>query len=209
MQDWLGWLRWINPVFYGMESIFLNEFHGRDYPCSGFTPSGTSYEGVDELARACSVIGSRPGQDFVDGGAYLEESLGFVISHKWRNLGIIIFLGLFFMGLHLLATEYIASERTKGEVLVFTREALKKQRKQGTLDTERGAAQFAAERPSGNSTSVEEVAANIKKQTSIFHWKDVSYEIKVKDGTLRILDRVDGWVKPGTLTALMVSAALP
>lgn len=44
----------------------------------------------------------------------------------------------------------------------------------------------------------------IIKQTAIFSWKDVCYDIKVKKGeTKRILDHVDGWVKPGTLTALV------
>lgn len=31
------------------------------------------------------------------------------------------------------------------------------------------------------------------------------YDIKIKGEARRILDHVDGWVKPGTLTALMVS----
>jgi len=48
----------------------------------------------------------------------------------------------------------------------------------------------------------------IEKQTAIFHWEDVCYDIKIKSETRQILDRVDGWVKPGTLTALMVSATI-
>lgn len=45
----------------------------------------------------------------------------------------------------------------------------------------------------------------IQRQTAIFSWKDVVYDIKIKKEERRILDHVDGWVKPGTLTALMVS----
>lgn len=206
MQVWLGWLRWINPVFYGLESVFLNEFHGRQFPCSDYTPSGPSYDSVGANQRACVVEGSQPGESMVDGGAYLKASLGFVNAHRWRNLGIIIALMLFFMALHLLAMEYIASERTKGEVLIFTRQALKKQRKQGLLDTEAGGSSVASEHNTGNESSGN-ATVEVEKQTSIFHWKDVCYDIKVKDGTRRILDRVDGWVKPGTLTALMVSKA--
>jgi ATP-binding cassette subfamily G (WHITE) protein 2 (PDR) len=48
-----------------------------------------------------------------------------------------------------------------------------------------------------------DVSAVIKKQTAIFHWEDVCYDIKIKGEPRRILDHVDGWVKPGTLTALM------
>lgn len=52
-------------------------------------------------------------------------------------------------------------------------------------------------------------AGIIQKQTAIFSWKDVVYDIKIKKEPRRILDHVDGWVKPGTLTALMVSCCFP
>src|SRR5450756_127776 len=32
---------------------------------------------------------------------------------------------------------------------------------------------------------------------------NVCYDVKIKSETRRILDHIDGWVKPGTLTALM------
>ena len=43
----------------------------------------------------------------------------------------------------------------------------------------------------------------IPPQTDIFTWRDVDYDIPVKEGTRRLLDHVSGYVKPGTLTALM------
>lgn len=52
-----------------------------------------------------------------------------------------------------------------------------------------------------------DASAIIKKQTAIFHWEDVCYDIKIKGEPRRILDHVDGWVKPGTLTALMVCSS--
>ena len=48
-----------------------------------------------------------------------------------------------------------------------------------------------------------DVSDVIQKQTAIFQWHDVCYDIKIKNEERRILDHVDGWVKPGTLTALM------
>jgi hypothetical protein len=53
------------------------------------------------------------------------------------------------------------------------------------------------------SSGVDEIM--IQKQTAVFHWKDVCYDIKIKGQPRRLLDHVDGWVKPGTLTALMVT----
>ncbi|CCK69552.1 ATP-binding cassette multidrug transporter PDR15 KNAG_0C04500 [Huiozyma naganishii CBS 8797] len=43
----------------------------------------------------------------------------------------------------------------------------------------------------------------ISESKAIFHWRDLCYDVKIKNGTRRILSNVDGWVKPGTLTALM------
>ncbi|KAK1229295.1 Multidrug resistance protein [Marasmius sp. AFHP31] len=48
-----------------------------------------------------------------------------------------------------------------------------------------------------------DAVAVIQKQTSIFHWEDVCYDITIKGQPRRILDDVDGWVEPGKLTALM------
>jgi hypothetical protein len=65
---------------------------------------------------------------------------------------------------------------------------------------------------SGNAGSTQLASGNgnnevtdVEEQTSVFHWRNVCYDVKIKGDTRRILDHVDGWVKPGTLTALMVS----
>lgn len=104
------------------------------------------------------------------------------------------------MLLHLVATEYVASERSKGEVLVFTRKAMKKRSKISS-DVETGR----PEKPRHVANTSSNAKNNMEKQKSVFHWKDVCYDIKIKGEPRRILDHVDGWVKPGTLTALMVS----
>ncbi|KAJ5677168.1 uncharacterized protein N7477_002801, partial [Penicillium maclennaniae] len=43
----------------------------------------------------------------------------------------------------------------------------------------------------------------IPSQHDFFTWRDVCDDIPVKGGERRLLDHVSGWVKPGTLTALM------
>ena len=52
--------------------------------------------------------------------------------------------------------------------------------------------------------TVPEAPPSIQKQTAVFHWSSVNFDIKIKGEARRLLDDVDGWVKPGTLTALMV-----
>lgn len=43
------------------------------------------------------------------------------------------------------------------------------------------------------------------RDTKVFQWKNICYDIDVGGESRRILDDVFGWVKPGSLTALMVS----
>ncbi|KAH8734526.1 ABC-2 type transporter-domain-containing protein [Ilyonectria robusta] len=199
MPVWIGWIRWINPAYYAQETLMINEFSGQRFPCSEFVPQGPDYESVTGLARACAIQGSVPGEDFVSGSAYIKSAYGYDDSHKWRNFGVIVAFTLLFMGLHLVATEYITSERSKGEVLVFARNALKKHSQKPNNDEESGEANTTQK--DGRDDSGE--FSDVEKQTSVFHWRDVCYDVKIKGEDRRILDHVDGWVKPGTLTALM------
>jgi ATP-binding cassette subfamily G (WHITE) protein 2 (PDR) len=107
---------------------------------------------------------------------------------------------LFFLGTYLFGTEYVAGRRSKGEILVFKRGHIPAEAK---IDEETGA--IAPGPNISAELSSDEEAKGIEKHTAIFHWKDVCYDIKIKGEPRRLLDHVDGWVKPGTLTALMVS----
>ncbi|OAL42986.1 ABC-2 type transporter [Pyrenochaeta sp. DS3sAY3a] len=198
MQVWLGWLRWINPVHYGFESILLSEFIGRRFQCMSYVPNGPGYESIGEDNVVCTTAGSVPGEPFVEGSAYIETSYGYQNSHKWRNVGIMLVFTVTFMALHLIAAEYVASERSKGEVLVFSRKTLNKRKQQVQRDVEN----HSNDRKEYDVDHSESLPT-MEKATSVFHWKDICYDIKIKDQSRRILDNVDGWVKPGTLTALM------
>lgn len=201
MPDWLGWLRWINPTYYVLESLMVNEFAGQSYPCANFVPKGPGYDDVSPLARACAIQGSVPGESFVQGTDYIATAFGYEPSHKWRNFAVAICFTLLFMGLHLYATETVTSQKSKGEVLVFTRKSMKKLSNRGQVDeelVERGTT-------TPNNTEDSGEVSDVERQTSVFHWRDVCYDVKIKGDNRTILDHIDGWVKPGTLTALMVS----
>ncbi len=104
-------------------------------------------------------------------------------------------------GTYLLSTEYITAKKSKGEVLLFRRRHAPTTPRQAKQDDEEAAV---GHRPVGSKKSGFDTSVKIEKQTAIFHWRDVCYDIKIKKKTRRILDHVDGWVKPGTLTGLMV-----
>jgi ATP-binding cassette, subfamily G (WHITE), member 2, PDR len=105
------------------------------------------------------------------------------------------------MTVHLVSTEYISVKRSKGEVLLFPRGKVPELRSKDDLESP------ADGRVNTEMMSAEKVATevppSIQRQTSTFHWSNVCYDIKVQGETRRLLDGVDGWVKPGTLTALM------
>ena len=43
----------------------------------------------------------------------------------------------------------------------------------------------------------------------VFHWSNVDYEIIIQKETRQILRSVEGWVRPGSLTALIVRTSTP
>ncbi|KAL4871208.1 hypothetical protein BDV12DRAFT_206795 [Aspergillus spectabilis] len=197
MLGWSRWMNYINPIAYGFESLMVNEFQGRTFPCSDaeWVPRGDGYGTVSRANQICAVVGATPGNEFIDGDVFLRESYQYTSSHKWRNLGIMFAFMAFFLFTYLTGTEYISEAKSKGEVLLFRRGHAPP----STDDVETHSPVTAGEKVDQSNQDV----ANIQRQTAIFHWKDVCYDIKIKNEDRRILDHVDGWVKPGTCTALM------
>ncbi|KAK2021293.1 hypothetical protein LX32DRAFT_733542 [Colletotrichum zoysiae] len=201
----LGWCRWINyldPVAYGFEALMINEFHGREYQCGTFIPSPgvAGYENTSLANRACSTVGAVAGRPTVNGDRYINLQYKYFHSHKWRNIGILIAFAIALHMLYFLATEYIAAKKSKGEVLVFRRGVSAPTRSKDDPEASMSGPTTIVEK-GGRGASANEGA--IQGSTSVFHWNNVCYDVKIKTETRRILDHVDGWVKPGTLTALM------
>jgi hypothetical protein len=149
------------------------------------------------------VVGAVPGSDVVQGSDYIRSSFGYENSHRWRNFGIIIALTIFLTFCHLVTSELVSSQRSKGEVLVFRRgRTLSMRRKKDNQDEEKLPSTMAQN--NFQVTDEPDTISGVEKQDSIFHWQNVTYDIKIKGEPRRILDQVDGWIRPGTLTALMV-----
>ncbi|KAH7142059.1 ABC-2 type transporter-domain-containing protein [Dactylonectria macrodidyma] len=209
MLGWSRWMNYIDPVAYAFESLMINEFAGRDYLCTAYVPNPAvpGYENVGIENRACSSVGSEPGKDTVAGTDYITSAFQYYPSHKWRNVGIIIGFTIFFNALYVVLTEIVRAKKSKGEVLVFRRGYKPAQFKEGKSDAEAGVQISAGARATTAQTDEEKtsdhVAGCIPETASVFHWRNVCYDVKIKSETRRILDHVDGWVKPGTLTALM------
>ncbi|KAL5611837.1 hypothetical protein BROUX41_000589 [Berkeleyomyces rouxiae] len=203
----LGWCRWINyvdPLGYAFESFMVNEFHNRQYLCDAFVPNNISlseYNDIGDLNRICTTVGSVTGQAFVDGDRYLSTSFKYENSHKWRNVGILFAFILFFSFTYMVCAELVSERRSKGEVLVFRRgykPAAFNEKAKDDLENMAIGPMATHDRASTRGG-----APKGEVDGSVFHWENVCYDVQIKDETRRILDHVNGWVKPGTMTALM------
>lgn len=219
LLGWSKWIWYINPLSYVFESLMINEFHGRKFPCSTFVPSGPGYENVSSSDQVCSAVGSVAGLDYVSGDAYLSAAYGYKHSHKWRSVGIGIAYLVFFTAFYLLFCEFNRSAVQKGEILLYPRSVLKRMMKnklkpaktdieavseQDSRISDKKVLHESSEKSREFSSSDDE--AVISKSEAVFHWRNVCYDVQIKKETRRILSNVDGWVKPGTLTALMGSS---
>lgn len=135
--------------------------------------------------------------------SYVEKHSD-INAYCHSNIGIIIGFGIVFFLAYIVAAEFAKPPVNKGEVLVF-------RKGRGPVKSEKGATDAEAQggKPQIAATKAEKQdhsnSTGLAAGNSIFHWEDLCYDIQIKGNDRRLLDHVDGWVKPGTSTALMVS----
>lgn len=91
---------------------------------------------------------------------------------------------------YMLAAELVTEKKSKGEVLVFRRGHAPPQKLHDDPEYASNGEKMPAATRTG--TQLDDGTVHIQKQTAIFHWQDVCYDIKIKSETRRILDHVDG-----------------
>lgn len=213
MHPWFGWIRYINPLFYAFEILIANEFHGHEYTCSSIIPNYSPNIGDSWI---CSVVGSVAGEYKVSGDAFIEQNYEYYWAHAWRNFGILIAFLIFFLAIYLVACELNSATTSQAEVLVFQKGRVpaylqhnnnassSSSPHEGRVDEEMpGGAGHKAESALQDAEGAAEVNNVLPPVKDIFTWRNVVYDIHIKQEERRLLDNVSGWVKPGTLTALM------
>ncbi|KAI1843835.1 hypothetical protein JX266_010094 [Neoarthrinium moseri] len=201
LPGWSGWMNNINPLSYAFESLMANEFHNRLFECASMVPQGPGYGNLPSDSQICSVVGAEVGATSVNGDRYIGQAFNYYNSNKWRNVGILVAYLVGFFIAYVVSAEFSKPPMSKGEVLVFRRNQVPRKAQNAEMDDAESQhssipmAVINEEKPSGS--------INLTKSTSVFHWEDLCYDVQIKSETRRILDHVDGWVKPGTSTALM------
>jgi ATP-binding cassette subfamily G (WHITE) protein 2 (PDR) len=176
-----------------------NEFHGRDFVCSQFVPAYPVLTGDQFI---CSVAGAIAGQRTVSGDDFISKSYQYTYSHVWRNYAIMLTFLVAFIVIYFVAIELNSSTSSTAEVLIFRRgHILGYNNGHASTLTKDEETVVVATPPELSSES--DGVDIIPPQKDIFTWKNVTYNIPVKNGTRMLLDNITGWVKPGELTALM------
>lgn len=201
MPTWFKWIYWINPLAYAYESLIVNEFHGREFPCSNVIPRYPGFENGSAPNFVCGEKGAIAGELNVNGDRYLDASYGYQYGHLWRNFGILCLFTASLLILYPLVTEINLTDDSTAESLVYRFGRVPKP----IMDAIR------EEKSTKLVTSAEAQGPDISEkqgivspaQHDVFSWRDVSFDIQMEETTRRLLDGVSGWVRPGSLTALM------
>ncbi|KAI6354773.1 hypothetical protein MCOR25_008459 [Pyricularia grisea] len=217
MPVWFGWLRWINWLQYGFECLMSNEFYTQELTCNGpfLVPQGPQAE---PQYQGCTLAGSTPGDSTVSGANYINESFDYTRAHLWRNFGFLWAFFIFFVILTAVGMERMKPNKGGGAITVFKRGQVPKQL-ESTIETggkgkggnekdeevgTPGSDSQTAISPGEGSTEDEDKTSNqVAKNETIFTFRDVNYEISSKGGKRKLLSDVQGYVRPGKLTALM------
>ena len=142
----------------------------------------------------------------------MNLSFDYSWSHTWRNYGILVAFGVFFLTTYLALTEINSDTAEVHPVVEF---------KRGTKNVPKGIApppdvennndggDTVTTTDVGEETGerLEEVEKSLEKSlktTDIMSWAHLTYHVSVGGGERRrLLNDISGWVVPGKLTALV------
>ncbi|KAI0404625.1 ABC-2 type transporter-domain-containing protein [Xylaria palmicola] len=206
---WFGWLYWVNPIAYSFEAVITNEFSGRDMQCA---PEQLVPQGPDAQPgfQGCSLPGATTNSALVTGHDYLQTQFNYARSNLWRNFGVVIAFTILYILITVVATEIFSFSSSDGGALVFKKSSkAKDQAKKAAAPTDEeknaDSPTSVSSRSAGDSTSTneEEALDRISNSDSVFTWRDVEYTVPYLGGQRKLLNRVDGYAKPGLLVALV------
>lgn len=205
MRPWFAWIRRIDPLAYGFESLMVNEFYNLAIECIPpfLVPQGA---GATTQYQSCTLAGSTPGSNIVQGERYVETQYSYNHSHLWRNFGIIIVFFIFFVGVTALGLELQKPNKGGGSQIIFKRGQAPSSVAQAMLngttpeDEETGRKSGDTLQDSEGNSGDEKAEKAVAKNTTIFTWQNVSYTIPYKGGSRTLLRDQQGYVRPGKLT---------
>ena len=225
MWWWFKWFSYCNPVLYAFESLILSEFRGKVMPCSEsqLIPSGPSYSNVNSLVnQVCGFVGAAPskelynGRNDVDGMIYLKLAFQYTWGHMWRNFGIMFAFIFGYLSINAILVENYNPIVASSDKLLFIHganiptsllEAIGVTDNTVDPESNAGIKEKSEDEINDEISESRRSTTNLENQklgsSDIFMWQNVDYVVPYDGEDRKLLDNVQGYVLPGTLTALM------
>ncbi|KAJ1912602.1 ATP-binding cassette transporter snq2 [Mycoemilia scoparia] len=195
MHPWFIWIYWINPIAYGISGLVANEFSQLKLECSGaqLVPRGPGY--TDIANQVCTLQGAKPGVPYVMGSDYAYAGYRIDVGRKWVDFVAVLCFWLLFVLLTAVINEFVQYGGEGYTINVF------KKRVKPVPEVPEDTDEFDKKARERSAPTDEEILNG-----TMYMWKNIDYVVPVKGGERKLLDKVNGYVKPGTLTALMGSS---
>lgn len=184
-----------SPLMYSMEALMINQFHGLELACS---PSHIipGIPGISAANQACNLAGATPGSLKISGTEYIK-TFGYDPSHLWRNFGALIAFTILYIIVAMIGVEYMDFGASGGSTKILTKPPTAMAEELPIVEEKREA--LAPASAPENSMDIARRMSTVKTKGSFFTWRNVEYTI----GDTQLLHGVNGYCKPGRLTALM------
>ncbi|KAH9914745.1 uncharacterized protein B0H18DRAFT_1125328 [Fomitopsis serialis] len=214
MKRWLFWISYLNPMSYAFAGCMENEFMrinaidlSIQFSCDGSFVVPRNPPGLDKYPtglgsnQVCTLFGALPGDPQVSGKAYLQAAFGLDTADIWRR-NFLVLLGwfIFYQILQYLAIEGRPVLHRGSGFRLFVKETPETRALNEALKSKRD---VIPEKDQFPSDDVSKVSSQDLGQKHALTWEGLSYHIPVPGGQRQLLHDLYGYVKPGTLTALM------
>ncbi|KAH8155132.1 uncharacterized protein LAJ45_00141 [Morchella importuna] len=213
MKSWVyKWILWASPVTYSQEVLMINQLHGVQLECS---PSQLipGVKGASVANQVCFLAGAEPMSDTVSGTRFLDVQFGYKPDHLWRNFGIILVFTFGYLAIAMLGAEFMkfggggASKKTfaknaSKESMLPTKETGKTEAPMAVATPPRSL-HDSEKVPDDQELAMKKTSSAVQSNGSYYTWNNVNYTVGTGDDTKQLLHDVNGFVKPGRLTALM------
>ncbi|KAJ4311874.1 ATP-binding cassette transporter snq2 [Neodidymelliopsis sp. IMI 364377] len=195
-QVWLRWIFYINALGLGFAALMMNEFSRLDLTCAdtSLVPSGPGYTDIN--SQVCTLPGSVAGSNIVRGSDYVSSSFSWNVGDLWMYWGICVALIIGFLLANAFLGEFVKWGAGGRTVTFFVKED-KELKELNTELSEKKARRNRKEAGADDSSEL-----NITSK-AVLTWEDLTYDVPVPSGELRLLKNIFGYVQPGKLTALM------
>ncbi|CAG8363574.1 unnamed protein product [Penicillium salamii] len=203
-------MRRVAPTPYALEALMGNEFYNIELHCTAeeLIPSGPGYGDLEH--QGCPLPGAKPGSRTSSGAYYLSTLYNYSHDHLWRNFGIMLAFWALYTILAAIGLTVMIRESSNSSAHVFKADATSKPEKQDLSQQKELSHESGSQSPQTVDTALasseDETKQTGEKETVIprlFTFENINYTVQVAGEPKRLLNKVNGYVKAGQLTALM------